>query len=171
VAKAVARPAPQVVRGPAPAARVAKAAPAAPAKVARVTSQSPMRVATVAKPAPQKVVRVAKPAPQKAVRAAPVRVAAQTPQAARKPAPAVATQRSAAKRPATERAGLSRGNVSLIGVFGNENGRHALLLMPDGSVQRVSAGDRVRGTRVAAIEAESVRLTGTGRDTLLRLPD
>ena len=56
-------------------------------------------------------------------------------------------------------------------MFGGEGGRHALLLMPDGSIERVRPGDRVRNVQVAAIDGESVRLSGSGRDTLLRLPD
>ena len=57
-------------------------------------------------------------------------------------------------------------------MFGGEGGRHALLLMPDGSIERVRPGDRVmRNAQVAAIDGESVRLSGSGRDTLLRLPD
>ncbi len=143
----------------APSAKVVKAAPAKAPTVARVASQAPMRV--VAVPKPQKVVRAAP---------APARVAL-APQATRKQA-APAAQRTAARRPATEREGLSRGSVSLIGVFGGEGGRHALLLMPDGSIERVRPGDRVmRNARVAAIDGESVRLSGSGRDTLLRLPD
>ena len=93
--------------------------------------------------------------------------------AVRKPAPAKQAQKATARKPApvTERAGLSRGNVSLIGVFGGGDGRHALLLLPDGSVERVKAGDRIRGVQVASIDTDSVRLSGSGRDTLLRLPD
>jgi hypothetical protein len=61
--------------------------------------------------------------------------------------------------------------VALIGVFGQESGRHALIRMPNGDVQRVRAGDSVQGVQVAAVGADSVRLTGRGRDTLLKLPD
>ena len=43
--------------------------------------------------------------------------------------------------------------------------------LPNGNIERVKAGDRVQGVQVAAINANSVRLTGRGKDTLLRLPD
>ena len=56
-------------------------------------------------------------------------------------------------------------------MFSGEDGRHALLLLPDGSIERVRPGDRIRGAQVAAIDTDSVRLSGRGRDTLLRLPD
>ena len=74
-------------------------------------------------------------------------------------------------RPATHRVGLSRGKVSLVGVFAGADGRHALVRLPNGSIERVKAGDRVQGVQVAAVNADSVRLTGRGKDTLLRLPD
>ena len=114
------------------------------------------------------------PAP---VRAAPVVVE-------RKSAPRRSGSRSSAARPrrktpsaalagaaATERVGLTRGRVSLIGVFGDASDRHALLLLPNGNVESVRPGDRVQGVQVAAIGGDSVRLRRGGRDTLLRLPD
>ena len=102
--------------------------------------------------------------PQKVVpRAQPKPVQAQA------PAPQKTVQRVAAAP--TTRTGLSRGNVALIGVFGAESGRHALLRLPNGAVQRVRAGDSVQGVQVAAVGSDSVRLSGRGRDTLLRLPD
>jgi hypothetical protein len=158
-AKPAAAPAAKVVRGPAPAARIAPAA--------KVATQAPLRVVPVAAPAARQPVRAA---PARVATLAPAKPRAVTPATAR---PKVVAQKPVrtARKPAAERAGLSRGNVSLIGVFGGEDGRHALLLMPDGSIERVRPGDRVRGAQVAAIGAESVRLSGRGRDTLLRLPD
>jgi hypothetical protein len=126
------------------------------------------------------VVPVKPAAAKQPVRATPARVAALAPKTPRAAAPAAVRPKAVAQKPArtarkpaptAERAGLSRGNVSLIGVFGGENGRHALLLLPDGSIERVRPGDRVRGAQVAAIDSESVRLSGGGRDTLLRLPE
>ena len=165
VAKAAAKPVvrstpPRVVRGPSPAAipvKTVKAAPAAPTM--RVASQAPMRVVAVpTKPA--KPVASARPQAKVAALAQPV--------APRKPA---ASQRTASRKPAVERSGLSRGNVSLLGVFSGDDGRHALLLLPDGSIERVRPGDRVAGGQVAAIDTDTVRLSGSGRDTVLRLPD
>jgi type IV pilus biogenesis protein PilP len=91
-----------------------------------------------------------------------------------KPVRAVAPQRAAAPekpRRTTTRTGISRGNMALIGVFGSEGGRHALVRLPNGAIQRVRAGDSVQGVQVAAVGSDSVRLTGRGRDTLLKLPE
>jgi hypothetical protein len=140
------RPAPKVVR-PAPA-----PVRAAPVVVERRSAPAPVRVAPVV------VERRSAPAPvrQKTVRRAP---APQTPSAA------------LAGAAATERVGLTRGRVSLIGVFGAASDRHALLLLPNGHVERVRPGDRIQGVQVAAIGDDSVRLRRGGRDTLLRLPN
>ena len=49
--------------------------------------------------------------------------------------------------------------MALIGVFGGSDGRHALIRMPNGAIERVSAGDRVQGVQVAAIGGDSVGST------------
>ncbi len=117
----------------------------------------------VAQPAPVRQKVVAKPAPvRKAAKPAPVRTVA-------KP---VAPQKVAvAQKPAKQQVGLSRRTVSLVGVFGGADGRSALVRLPNGKIEKVKAGDRIQGVQVAAISADSVRLTGRGKDTLLRLPD
>jgi type IV pilus biogenesis protein PilP len=74
-------------------------------------------------------------------------------------------------RAASERTGLSRNDVSLLGVFGSSKDRYALLRLPNGSVKRVGAGDSLQGVRVAAISSDAVRLTQGQRDTVLRMPD
>jgi len=146
-APAAAAPAPaRVVATPAPARVVAAPARvvAAPAPTRAVAAPAPARV--VAAPAPARA--VAAPAPVRTVRAA--------------PAPARTATRSEPARP---------GSVSLIGVFGKADQRHALLRLGNGSTERVRTGDRVAGVQVAAIGADSVRLAGGGRDTVLRLPE
>jgi hypothetical protein len=85
--------------------------------------------------------------------------------------PTAVAQNPVREKAATQRVGLSRGNVSLVGVFAGADGRHALLRLPNGKIERVKAGDRVQGVQIAAINADSVRVTGRGKDTLLRLPD
>jgi hypothetical protein len=62
-------------------------------------------------------------------------------------------------------------SVALIGVFGGESGRHALVRMPNGRVERVRPGDSVQGLRVASVGADSVSLRNGARETTLRLPD
>ena len=78
---------------------------------------------------------------------------------------------AAAQKPAKQQVGLSRRTVSLVGVFGGADGRSALVRLPNGKIEKVKAGDRIQGVQVAAISDNSVRLTGRGKDTLLRLPD
>jgi hypothetical protein len=159
-----------------------RAAPAQPVRVAA----APQRVATapknvVMRAAPTAQLRVApKPAPARVVRVAPqpVRVAAVPQRVAPAPkpqrvasAPRQAPQAERSARRTTTQTGISRGNMALIGVFGQESGRHALIRLPNGKMQRVRAGDSVQGVQVAAVGTDSVRLTGRGRDTLLKLPD
>lgn len=145
-----------------PAAPVVRATPAI-ATVGRVAAQSPVRVVPVRSVAPVATTRPA----QVASVAAPKSVVRQ-PVAA--PAPAVQPTRTASRKP-TEREGLSRGNISLIGVFGTGDARRALLLMPNGDIERVRPGNSVRGAQIASVSDETVLLRSGGRDTLLRLPD
>ena len=145
-------PAVKAVRAPAPvrkAAPVGQGATQAPAR--RPTRAATVPVAKVATQAPCGWCRC-RPRSRRCARSPPPRHGSPrwprrspTPQRRQPPGHSAAAkpaqpQRTAARRPATERAGLSRGNVSLIGVFGGEDGRHALLLLPDGSIERVRAG-------------------------------
>ncbi len=174
VAKAAPTPAPQTIRAAAPPA----AKPLGPTKTVRVklpsakiqqASKPPVITAptrTAARPAAATVrptrVAVAVPAAPvrqaaKPVAAAPVRKAAEP---ARQP-----TRAAAAQQPA-------RGSapVELIGIFGGSSGRHALVQMPNGSTERVRAGDQVQGVQVTAVSADTVHLRSRGRDSILRLP-
>jgi hypothetical protein len=114
--------------------------------------------------APPKPVRVAAaPKAARVLSQQPLRVAS---------GPANIAPRREASRVSTSRAaGFSRGNMSLIGVFGSASERRALVRLPNGRVERVGPGDRIQGVQVAAVGADSVRLTRGGRETLLRLPD
>jgi type IV pilus biogenesis protein PilP len=198
-AKAAPKPTPAVARA-APAVRkpavvVAKAAPAVVVRPAPVPVQQYVRQVTpqrqvpvrqasatprpkvvstaalvqqrpakpLAQPAPVRQKVVAKPAPvRKAAKPAPVRTVAK---------PVAPQKVAAAQRPAKQQVGISRRTVSLVGVFGGADGRSALVRLPNGKIEKVKAGDRIQGVQVAAISDDSVRLTGRGKDTLLRLPD
>ena len=92
-------------------------------------------------------------------------------QASLAPAKTAPQKQMVAARPTVEKAGLSRGSVSLLGVFGAEGERHALVRLPNGKVKRVRAGDNLSGVQVASVGADTVRLTGGGRDTLLKLAE
>ncbi len=130
----------------------------APAKTA-VAVAKPKPVA-----APQKVASLA-PAPAKTVRIQPKQVKVQ-------PAPAkTKAAASASGTAATQKVGFSRNSVSLIGVFGGSSDRHALVRLPNGKMQRVRAGDRLQGARVAAVGKDTVQLTGGGKNTMLTMPN
>jgi hypothetical protein len=73
--------------------------------------------------------------------------------------------------PPAETVSRGSGSVALIGVFGTSSRRHALVQLPNGSVQRVRPGDAVNGVQIAAVGADTVRVRVNGRDGVLRLPD
>ncbi|MFO1208531.1 MAG: hypothetical protein U1E40_04825 [Amaricoccus sp.] len=183
---------PKVVAGTAP--RKAVAAKPQPARVA--AAPAPQRVVTVRKPSLQTV--ATRPTPtQPAIAAAPVRVASVAPLSVvpvLQPAPSVRVSpaRQYPARPvqaveaparssnpssplavaaATQRGAAQRGGVTLIGIFGTGAGRHALLKMPNGRIQRVAAGDQVSGMQIAAVGSDSVQVNNRGRATILSLPD
>jgi type IV pilus biogenesis protein PilP len=165
---------PKVVTGKKPAAvraPVAKAKPAA--------THAPSRVVTVAKPAtPARVATVAPLRVAPVAKAAPTRTTARVSPSRQYPSVKLAATPARSARPsspnavaaATQRVGVQRG-VSLIGIFGSGSGRHALIKMPNGRIQRVAAGDKVAGMQVAAIGADSVQVNSRGRAAILALPD
>lgn len=72
---------------------------------------------------------------------------------------------------AAPRAGLSRSQLSLIGVFGDTDAPHALVRLPNGDIQRVRTGDRIAGLQVASVSASGVRVRNGTSEAVLRLPD
>ncbi len=170
---------PKVVHGQAAKKPLAKAKPApaaAPQRVVTVrkaakpvVNTAPLRVAsapsfTVAPVQKALVVQAPRVSPAAQYPARKVRAVA---------APARSTNPSSprAVAAATQRVGVDRGGVTLIGIFGNGAGRHALLKMPNGRVQRVAAGDQVAGMQIAAVGADSVQVNNRGRASILTLPD
>lgn len=67
--------------------------------------------------------------------------------------------------------GLSRGQLSLIGVFGDTDKPHALVRLPNGDIERVRTGDSIAGLQVASVTSDGVRMRSGGSETMLRLPD
>lgn len=87
-------------------------------------------------------------------------------------APVPTRQAAAALRTvASSQVGLSRGAISLVGVFGTPSARRALVRVPGAGVERVRQGDSIQGYRVAAVGEDSVRLIDGARDLLLKLPE
>lgn len=77
---------------------------------------------------------------------------------------------SSVARAATDSNALPLGKVTLIGVFGSDSSRRALVRMPNGRFKKVTVGDRVDGGRVAAIGADQLRYVKNGRTLTLRMP-
>ncbi len=61
--------------------------------------------------------------------------------------------------------------VNLIGVYGTQSSRYALIRQSNGRYKRVEVGDRIDGGTVAAITANEVRYQKGGRLISLQMPD
>ena len=64
---------------------------------------------------------------------------------------------------------LSR--INLIGVYGTQSNRYALIRQGNGRYKKVTVGDRIDGGTIAAITANEVRYQKGGRLIALQLPD
>ncbi|MBK1637277.1 hypothetical protein CKO19_16280, partial [Rhodovulum adriaticum] len=91
------------------------------------------------------------------------------PAAAAATAPSIPTSASVAKQ-ATVPSAINLRKVSLIGVYGTESDRRALVRLPTGQYVKVQVGDNIDGGQVAAIGADSLRYIKAGRSQLLELP-
>ncbi len=83
--------------------------------------------------------------------------------------PSLPTTASVA-REATETNAINLGKVNLIGVYGSDNDRRALVRMPSGRYVKVEVGDRLDGGQVAAIGDDQLRYIKSGRNITLQLP-
>ncbi len=95
---------------------------------------------------------------------------ATTPQA---DAPAPTTPRVAAApapEDATDGNALRLDRPSLIGVYGTQSNRRALVRLPNGRFVKVQVGDRVDGGRVSDIDLDQLRYTKGGRAVSLSMP-
>ncbi|SFG17904.1 type IV pilus biogenesis protein PilP [Palleronia marisminoris] len=102
---------------------------------------------------------------EQAREAAPVQVAA---------ASAVVTPRnpttgSVASR-ATSQNAIRLNQINLIGVYGTESSRRALIRLPSGRFVKVQVGDRVDGGRVSAIASDKLQYVKGGRQVVLSIP-
>jgi hypothetical protein len=84
-------------------------------------------------------------------------------------APAIPTTASVARQ-ATLRNAMDLGDVNLIGVYGTERDRRALVRLPSGRMVKVEVGDRLDGGRIAAIGRDELRYTKGGRDITIEVP-
>ncbi|MEL7258988.1 MAG: hypothetical protein AAFN80_14250, partial [Pseudomonadota bacterium] len=73
-------------------------------------------------------------------------------------------------RAATEQNVLKLRRVNLIGVYGSQSNRRALVRLPSGRYKKVQVGDRLDGGRVSAIGDSEIRYVKGGRNVVLKMP-
>ncbi len=83
--------------------------------------------------------------------------------------PVLPTRASVAKQ-ATIKNAINLGRINLVGVYGTDAKRQALLRLPSGRFVKVKIGDRVDGGRVAAIGVNSLSYVKSGRNRVLKIP-
>ncbi|MEO1454208.1 MAG: hypothetical protein AAFV31_10330 [Pseudomonadota bacterium] len=83
--------------------------------------------------------------------------------------PSIPTTASVARQATIENA-LNLRRVNLIGVYGSDSDRRALIRLSSGRYVKVRVGDRVDGGQVAAIGDQELRLIKGGRDVTLTVP-
>ncbi len=84
-------------------------------------------------------------------------------------APSIPTKANVAKE-ATVKNVLNLGKINLIGVYGTQSNRYALVRQSNGRIVKVAVGDRIDGGRVAAVTATEVRYEKRGQMVVLAMP-
>jgi hypothetical protein len=84
-------------------------------------------------------------------------------------APKIPTKAGVAKQ-ATFKNALNLSKINLIGVYGTQSNRYALVRQPNGRYKKVKVGDSIDGGRVAAITASELRYQKGGRLIALAMP-
>lgn len=115
----------------------------------------------------------AAPAPKSAAKAPAAKPEEQDeidePEVASAPAPKIPTKASVAKQ-ATFTKAINLSKINLIGVYGTQSNRHALVRLANGKYRKVSVGDKIDGGQVKAITANEVRYQKGGRLLALTMP-
>jgi type IV pilus biogenesis protein PilP len=109
------------------------------------------------------------PEPEQVAAAAPTPEAEPEPEL-EAPVAAAPTSGSVADR-ATFVNALNLSRINLIGIYGTQSNRYALIRQANGRYKQVSVGDRIDGGTVAAITASEVRYQKGGRLIALQMPD
>lgn len=65
---------------------------------------------------------------------------------------------------------LNLARLNLIGVYGGNSDRRALIRLPSGRFVKVEVGDRLDGGRVASISDDELRYVKGGRNITLKMP-
>jgi hypothetical protein len=81
-----------------------------------------------------------------------------------------APSRSVVARQATQRNVLVMNDVALVGIFGNQAGRYALVRQPNGRFRKLKVGDRFDGGQVSAITDTELRLAKGGQMVAMQMP-
>ncbi|MCT8160860.1 hypothetical protein [Pseudoruegeria sp. SHC-113] len=71
---------------------------------------------------------------------------------------------------ATLKNAINLGKINLIGVYGSDKNRRALIRLSSGRYVKVKVGDRVDGGQVAAIGSNELRYVKSGRNITLTMP-
>lgn len=83
--------------------------------------------------------------------------------------PSIPTTASVARN-ATQQNAISLRKINLIGVYGANNNRRALVRLSTGRYRKVKVGDRIDGGRVAAISTSELRYVKNNRSVVLKMP-
>jgi len=83
-------------------------------------------------------------------------------------APSIPTAASVARQ-ATSRNAINLNRLNLIGVYGSNQERRALVRLPSGKYEKVKVGDRLDGGRVRAIGKDDLTYTKNGRNMTLEI--
>lgn len=81
-----------------------------------------------------------------------------------------AAERSVVAKQATQRNMLNLRDTNLVGIFGSQANRYALIRQPGGSFKKLKVGDRFDGGRIAAITESEVRYEKGGDLVALSMP-
>lgn len=84
-------------------------------------------------------------------------------------APSIPTSASVARQ-ATIQNAMSLRQINLIGVYGTDRDRRALVRLSNGRYVKVKVGDRIDGGQVAAIGRDELRYIKSGRNVTLQVP-
>ncbi|MGL4235873.1 hypothetical protein [Tabrizicola sp.] len=84
-------------------------------------------------------------------------------------APSIPTKASVAKQ-ATYKNAINLGKINLIGTYGTDSRRYALVRQSNGKYKKVKVGDRIDGGTVKAITETEVRYQKGGRLLALKMP-
>ena len=118
-------------------------------------------------PRPNNFARIVKRAETAAPQ--PTRVASTAAVAPAAVAPSLPSKTSVAQQ-ATVKNAIKLRAINLIGVYGKQSSRRALIRLSNGRYQKVAVGDRLDGGQVSAIGDNQLRYRKRGRDVVLSMP-